>query len=354
MIKLADYSIVFEAEQFAALRALLSDNTYVSIFVLVDEHTLEYCLPILQDALKDYSLTVLQIQSGECYKTIDSCQFIWKELMNARATRKSLLLNLGGGVIGDMGGFCAATFKRGIDFVQIPTTLLAQVDASVGGKLGIDFSQLKNGIGLFSNPQMVCLYPAFFKTLPFEQLRSGFAEVIKHALIADSSYWQLILGVDLVQADWTAIVQQSVSIKQTIVASDPTEKGKRKILNFGHTIGHALESLSWQTTVPLLHGEAVAIGMIAEAYISQRLLGLDQRTLTAITTYIATVYPYYEVSSFSEAAILALIKQDKKNENQRNAFSLITAIGEASYNHPVEDDLIIDSLLYYRRVYQTI
>lgn len=354
MIKLADYSIVFEAEQFAALQALLSDNTYATIFVLVDENTVEYCLPVLKDALKDYSFSVIQIQSGECYKTIDSCQFIWKQLMDAKATRKSILLNLGGGVIGDMGGFCAATFKRGIDFVQIPTTLLAQVDASVGGKLGIDFLQLKNGIGLFSNPQMVCLYPAFFKTLPFEQLRSGFAEVIKHALIADSSYWQLISGIDIAQADWADIIQKSVSIKQSIVASDPTEKGRRKILNFGHTIGHALESLSWQTTVPLLHGEAVAIGLIAEAYISHRLLGLDQRVLTIVAQFIASIYPYYAVSNFSETAILALIQQDKKKENQYKAFSLVKAIGKASYNQHVEDALILDSLLYYKQVYQTI
>jgi 3-dehydroquinate synthase len=353
MIKLPDYKIVFETQQFSGLRSLLSEKNYAAIVLLVDENTASFCLPLIQDALKEYEYLVVRIQSGESYKTLDTCQYIWKRLMHNKLTRKSVLINLGGGVIGDMGGFCAATFKRGIDFVQVPTTLLAQVDASVGGKLGVDFNQLKNGVGLFANPQLVCLYPLFFQTLPFEQLRSGFAEVIKHALISDLSYWQQIVTVHLNTADWLPIVRQSVMIKQSIVEKDPTEKGCRKILNFGHTIGHAIESLSWDTSKPLLHGEAVALGMIAEAYISNRLLGLSEVELNELTAFIKSIYPFYSLSAIAEDQILELIKQDKKKERKSNAFSLITAIGKASYNHHVEDALILESLLYYQRVYQS-
>ena len=353
MIKLLDYKIVFETQEFSELRTLLSEKDYAAIVLLVDENTASFCLPLLQDVLRKHEYLVVQIQSGESHKTLDTCQYIWKYMMHNKLTRKSLVINLGGGVIGDMGGFCAATFKRGVDFVQVPTTLLAQVDASVGGKLGVDFYQLKNGVGLFANPQLVCLYPLFFKTLPFDQLRSGFAEVIKHALIADVSYWQQIVGINLGNVDWLPIVRQSVLIKKSIVEKDPTEKGCRKILNFGHTIGHAIESLSWETSKPLLHGEAIALGMIAEAFISYRLLGLNQAALNELTAFIQSIYPFYSLSEIDEQAILDMIKQDKKKERNLNAFSLITAIGKASYNHHVEDALIVESLLYYQQVYQS-
>lgn len=352
MIQLSEYTILFEADAWEALRGFLAKKVQDEIFVLVDENTAVHCLPILREAVQISELKVIQVASGEAHKTIDTCQFIWTQLAQMRASRKAVLLNLGGGVIGDMGGFCAATYKRGIDFIQIPTTLLSQVDASVGGKLGVDFGLIKNGIGLFQNPKTVCISTMFFNTLPEAEIRSGFAEILKHALIADRSYWQQLQMVDLSQGNWSAVVEQSIRIKKDIVKQDPFEKGLRKVLNFGHTIGHAIESLSWQSSAPLLHGEAVAIGMLAEAYISHQLLGLDADMLQQIALTITKIYPYWDIDLLDVDQILLLIQQDKKNEGKQRAFSLISSIGQASFNHVVNDDLIKASLDYYKSVYK--
>lgn len=352
MIQLSGYNIYFEADTWEALRRFLAKKALDEIFVLVDENTAVHCLPILREAVQITELKVIQVASGEAHKTIDTCQFIWSQLAQMQASRKAVLLNLGGGVIGDMGGFCAATYKRGIDFVQIPTTLLSQVDASVGGKLGVDFGLIKNGVGLFQNPKMVCISTMFFNTLPEAEIRSGFAEILKHALIADRSYWQQLQMVDLSLGNWSDLVRQSICIKKDIVEQDPYEQGLRKVLNFGHTIGHAIESLSWQSTAPLLHGDAVAIGMLAEAYISHQLLGLDADVLQQIASAIANMYPYWDIDILDIGQILSLIQQDKKNEGKQRAFSLIKSIGQASFNHMVDDDLIKASLDYYKSVYQ--
>lgn len=329
---------------------LLSTSHYSSIWVLVDENTENHCLPILQAALPKIAIHKISIPAGESYKNIDSCQYIWKELLHGNANRKSLLLNLGGGVIGDMGGFCAATYKRGIDFIQIPTTLLSQVDASVGGKLGIDFAQVKNAIGLFLQPKSVIIYPPFLKTLPERELYSGFAEIIKHALIANIQYWnrlQVIKNLNDPTLNWNELLTHSIGIKQQIVETDPLEKGLRKILNFGHTVGHAIESLSWETASPLLHGEAVAIGIICEAFLSVKLLGLSESELQSITHYIFSLYPSYKLSSLDKTALLNLMYQDKKNEATEISFSLLSAIGKAEWNIKADEKLILESLKYY-------
>ena len=256
MIQLQNYTIQFQNSHFLQLQEQLAAAQYSKIFVLVDSNTKNHCLPILKKALNNVALTSILIEAGEAHKNINTCQRIWNALIQQRADRNAVLLNLGGGVIGDMGGFCASTFKRGIDFIQIPTTLLAQVDASIGGKLGIDFALVKNSIGLFKNPKGVYLHPAFFNTLPKAELYSGFAEIIKHTLIADEHYWEQLLSFNnLEQNDWEPVIKQSLLVKKRIVEQDPLEKGIRKSLNFGHTIGHAVESLSWETTQPLLHGE---------------------------------------------------------------------------------------------------
>lgn len=348
-----NYPICFETADFNALRAHLATKNYQSIFVLVDEHTKAACWPILEAALVgDYPLQLIEIEAGEQHKNIATCEQIWLALLAGQASRKSLLLNLGGGVIGDMGGFCAATFKRGMEFIQIPTTLLSEVDASVGGKLGIDFHSVKNGIGLFQNPQMVLIHPPFLKTLAKRELYSGFAEVIKHALIQDAEHWEKLLNYPNLEEikDWTSIIKHSIKIKASVVESDPHEKGLRKILNFGHTIGHSIESLSWETDQPLLHGEAIAIGMITEAYLSHQLLDLSREELDEICNYILKLYPHYSLESLEEERLIQLMLQDKKNEGDRILCSLPSRIGHAEYNIKASPDWIKKSLGFYQNL----
>jgi len=346
-------AIHFETPQFSQLLQCLQNKYYSAVWILVDENTKRDCLPILEQALKGIVATAyIEIAAGEQHKNIDSCQYIWQGLLAGQADRKALLLNLGGGVIGDMGGFCAATYKRGIDFVQIPTTLLAQVDASVGGKLGIDFQLVKNAIGLFGTPQMVCILLDFLRSLPKRELYSGFAEIIKHSLIADKAHWkkiQLLQDLNNENIDWAALIAHSVAIKSQVVSEDPYEKGLRKILNFGHTIGHAIESLSWEGEQPLLHGEAVVIGMVCEAYLSHLILGMSEQELTEIIAYLRSIYSVYDLSVFEEKELLQLMYQDKKNEGKGIAFSLLPTIGQAQFNVLATEAQITDSLHYYHK-----
>lgn len=354
MIVLQDYSIHFQTAAFSQLNQQLADAAYSKIFILVDQNTLEHCLPIVQKALSNFKLYPICIKAGEQYKNIETCQYIWQQLMLQQADRKSVLLNLGGGVIGDMGGFCASTFKRGMDFIQIPTTLLAQVDASIGGKLGIDFAEVKNSIGLFNNPKAVYLYTTFFDSLPQKELYSGYAEVVKHALIDDSVYFQQLLEYSLEkQPNWLAIVERSLQVKKHIVEQDPFEQNVRKSLNFGHTIGHAIESLSWETDQPLLHGEAVVIGMITESYLSTQLCQLSNNDLKLISQYLLQYYPKYDLSQLDYTAILELIQQDKKNEHNQTRFTLLEKIGQFNINIQVSKELIIEALNYYQQLIQT-
>ena len=253
-------------------KRFLDDKKYSRVIILVDAHTEKLCLAPNRNRFPDDAY-IISIPPGEQNKNLDTVQMIWQELFMALADRQALLVNLGGGVIGDMGGFCAATFKRGFDFVQMPTTLLAQVDASIGGKLGIDFAQVKNSIGVFANPKAVFISPEFLNTLSGRERLSGFAEIIKHALIADVKQWDLIKKIDTVEGiNWEKYIIPSLKIKQHIVEIDPFEKRERKALNFGHTIGHAVESFALETSEPLTHGEAIAIGMVCELYLSKKIL----------------------------------------------------------------------------------
>lgn len=348
MIELQDYSIQFQDKNFVQLQAQLTTTAYSKVFVLVDNNTQMHCLPILKEALKAIELHVITIKAGEVHKNISTCQLIWRTLMEQQADRKSVLLNLGGGVIGDMGGFCASTFKRGIDFIQIPTTLLAQVDASIGGKLGIDFGLVKNSIGLFNNPKAVYLYPDFFKTLPTKELYSGYAEVIKHALIQNNTaFAELVNTTSIDTSQWKLVVRDSLLVKKSIVEQDPFEKNIRKSLNFGHTIGHAIESLSWETDQPLLHGEAVALGMITECYLSYKLIDFSEKQLELVSNYLLQLYPKYDLKRLDQAQILRLIQQDKKNEHQQICFTLLEKIGTFKINVHASDILILEALDYY-------
>jgi len=264
--------------------------------------------------------------------------------------RKALLINLGGGVVTDMGGFAASTYKRGIDFIQIPTTLLAQVDASVGGKTGIDMDNVKNIIGTFTQPQAVFISNKFLNTLDERQLKSGFAEVIKHGLIYDKNLYEYTksIFIDAIPSD---LVMRSVKIKNEIILQDPKEQGLRKILNFGHTIGHAVEGYSLvHDADPLLHGEAIAIGMICEAYLANKLNGLSDLDLHDIVNTFTHRYTFYTLPTNIDQELLDLMGNDKKNEGKKLGFALLSEIGRCSEQFFIEEDLIIESLNYYRNL----
>jgi 3-dehydroquinate synthase len=326
----------------------LKDKGIEQGVIIVDENTKKHCLPFLGDLNKHhYHFESIEIKAGEEEKTLNTCQKIWMQMTNARLDRKAIVINLGGGVIGDMGGFCAATYKRGIKFIQIPTTLLSQVDASVGGKLGIDFDHYKNHIGVFQEPEAVIICFDFLKTLDSKELRSGFAEVIKHALIADAAAWHTIKTQSLADQQWNEVIPHSVNIKYKITTEDPTEQGLRKVLNFGHTLGHAVESYFLEKGNRILHGEAIAIGMIMEAYLSFEKKFISLEELKEIENYLLKIYDKISIPEESIDDIIALTLQDKKNEQGLVLFSLLEKIGKANWNQPINAELMKKAILYY-------
>lgn len=356
ILQLSDYNI-YVGSVAEGLAQFLDGKSYSRYVVLCDENTEKHCLPILEQHFPKLDFLTVKIPDGEAYKNIDTCQSIWRQLMVAGIDRKALMLNLGGGVIGDMGGFCASTFKRGLDFVQIPTTLLSQVDASIGGKLGIDFANVKNSIGLFCNPKAVLIDSIFLKTLSERELRSGFAEIIKHGLIADEFLWGEIgklgnweigkLGNYENGEFLNFLISQSLKIKQRVVEEDPFEKGIRKALNFGHTIGHAVESLFLETEHPLLHGEAIAIGMICESWLSHKTLHLPEADLQNIKKFLTQLYGHTIIPEKDFDILLDIMQNDKKNEQDRINFSLINPIGNCVINQYVDNEAILESMRYY-------
>jgi len=331
------------------LGRFIEDGKYPEegVFILVDSQTETHCLThVLELSSRFKSGNVISISNGEEHKNIQTCSDVWGDLSKAGADRKSLLVNLGGGMITDLGGFVASTYMRGIDFINLPTTLLAQVDASIGGKVGVDLHNLKNQVGLFNNPNAVFIYPEFLKTLDKRQLLSGMAEVLKHGLIADANYWELAKsGTE--SLDWEAIISKSIEIKNKIVQQDPLESGPRKMLNFGHTIGHAIETCSLNNKRSLLHGEAVAIGMICESYLSNKLTGLSSKSLEDITSSMLKLYKPFDLEETSYANLLELMRHDKKNKGGKMNFTLLRRIGDAVIDQLCNDDLITESLIYY-------
>ena len=302
----------------------LDISGYSKIAILVDENTKRDCLPKIPQLENSI---IIEIKSGEKHKNINTCNFIWKQLTAHNFDRNSLLINLGGGVIGDMGGFAASTYKRGISFIHIPTTLLAMVDASVGGKLGIDFQDFKNQIGLFNNPESILINPDFLETLPENQLKSGFAEVVKHALILDKNLWKEIISVPFNKLNWRKIIENSINIKNKIVLSDPYEKGERKKLNFGHTFGHAVESYYLEKGNPILHGEAVLMGILLEVEIS----AISQEQNNEIKNYIFSNFTLPFTPKKSD--LLPFLMNDKKNKVGKINFNLLTSIGSCSVDN---------------------
>ncbi|SEJ69480.1 3-dehydroquinate synthase [Dyadobacter sp. SG02] len=330
-----------------SLPDFLSSKQYSKIVVIADNNTKRHCYPILKAFLPKHS--VVTVPSGEAHKTLATCEKIWEAMTKEELDRHALVINVGGGVIGDMGGFCAAVYKRGIDFIQVPTTLLSQVDASVGGKLGIDFQGFKNHLGVFNIPKSVLIDPVFLKTLPEREIRSGFGEVIKHCLIADGAKWEEIRAKDFEQQNWPDLIAHSVKIKQQVVDQDPTEKGLRKILNFGHTLGHAVETCFLNKTANqrLFHGEAIAVGMIMEAYLSFERKMIDQQTLTDIEEFLFATYGKVKIKPEDIEEIIALTRQDKKNKGKEIRFSLLKGAGQCAFDIVVTAAEMRRSIAYY-------
>src|SRR5210317_1448664 len=272
--------ITYGQKSLEALSQKITTKKYSSVFVLVDTHTEQYCLERFFENCPLEIDVVLTMNAGEENKNLSTCEYLSNELSDQGADRNSSLINLGGGVVTDLGGFVACTFKRGIDFYNVPTSLLAMVDASVGGKTGIDFGPLKNQIGIIQEPVQVIIDSHWLQTLPDVELRSGFSEMLKHGLIADKAYWNTLQSLTTLSPNALApYIERSVELKKDVVLEDPTEKHLRKILNYGHTLGHAIESyyLHHPTQKRLLHGEAIAIGMITEAYLSVAYCGMSMK-----------------------------------------------------------------------------
>ena len=334
-----------EVELAAIVKALAVDR----VFVLVDENTAECCLSRVD--LLEFNPFVIKIKAGDEGKTIDAAIGIWNELVDNGATRSSLLINFGGGVVTDLGGFVAATFKRGMKFVNVPTTLLGVVDAATGGKTGVNFRGLKNEIGVFAEAEKVLIDTRFFETLDFKNRLSGYAEMVKHALIADPILLEQTLSYDLDLFDGgrlSLLLKQNLDIKESIVERDPKEKGQRKALNFGHTVGHAFESLSYEVSRPMLHGFAVMWGMVAELYLSFVKLKFDKNILLQILAFTKEYYGAFPYTCKQYDRLYELMTHDKKNSGGLINFTLLAGVGDVRINQNVTKEELFEALDFIR------
>jgi len=345
------YTVHFNETCYEQLNAYLKARLFSIIFVIVDTNTHDSCLQkFLSQMETKVPIEIIEIEAGEQHKTIDTCVGVWNALSDLGADRKSLVINLGGGVVTDLGGFVACTFKRGLKYINVPTSLLAMVDASVGGKTGVDLGNLKNQIGIINSGEMVLVDTSFLETLSQDHLRSGMAEMLKHGLISSRDYWNRVSNLsenNLESLD--QLIYESVLIKHDIVELDPYESGIRKYLNFGHTLGHAIESyfLSHPNKEDLLHGEAIAIGMILESYISSELVGFPKTDVEQITKVIHSIYKSVSIDMADYGPIIELLKYDKKNEHGNINFVLLEAIGKPKRDCLVENALIVKAFKFY-------
>ncbi|MBQ3769462.1 MAG: 3-dehydroquinate synthase [Prevotella sp.] len=336
-----------------SLNEAIAACQYDQLFVLVDTTTERLCLPVVADydCMRDAQRIV--IPDTDTHKTLDSVTHVWSELQRLGATRHSLMINLGGGMVTDLGGFAASTFKRGIQYINIPTTLLSMVDASVGGKTGFNFGGLKNEIGVFSNASSVILDTTFLRTMDRENLLSGYAEMLKHGLISNDSMWAELLAFlesleNLDHLDSLApMLAESVAVKQRIVTEDPTEHGIRKALNLGHTAGHAFESLALERK-PVLHGYAVAYGLIVELYLCCVKTGFPQHKMRQTVAAIKSLYGRMPITCDDYPQLLALMHHDKKNTGHDINFTLLGDVGDIRINQTASEDEIRDALDFYR------
>ena len=349
-------SLIITSDFSGDLRSSIQTIAPDRLFVLVDDHTAQYCWPRLEEALKALvgefpPATLITIASSDEAKTLDTLASVWTALSQGGATRKSLLINLGGGMVTDLGGFAASTFKRGIAFINIPTTLLAMVDASVGGKTGINFCGLKNEIGVFNNASTVIIDTQFLRTLDHENLLSGYAEMLKHGLIYSDVELKCLLCFDLEEVDYVELaemVARSVAVKQRIVLEDPLEHGLRKALNLGHTAGHAFESLAMAEGRTVLHGYAVAWGLVCELYLSATRCGFPTGRLHQVRQFVAANYGHFAFTCKEYDRLYELMTHDKKNTAGHINFTLLGAVGDIRINQAASKDDIFEMLDFYR------
>ncbi len=343
--------IIISENPEQSLTKAIQQLSFDKLFILTDENTNRFCLPLICNITCLKRAETLLIGAGDTHKTLDTLASVWKVLGNKGASRHSLLINLGGGMVTDLGGFAASTFKRGIPYINIPTTLLAMVDAAVGGKTGINFNGLKNEVGVFSPARSVIIDTEFLKSLDSENLCSGYAEMLKHGLISTEKHWAELLNFPILQPDYKALqelVAHSVQIKERIVEQDPFEKGIRKALNLGHTVGHAFESLALEQNRPHLHGYAVAWGLVCELYFSCLKTGFSKDKLRQTINFIKENYGVFTFDCKQYDRLYEFMTHDKKNEAGIINFTLLGGIGDIRINQPATKEEIFDMLDFYR------
>ena len=341
--------VVISHDLRKALTEAIGEVSHDRLFILTDDITRQLCLPVIADFDCVQGAHVITIGATDANKTLDSLSHVWSDLQRKGATRHSLMVNLGGGMVTDLGGFAASTFKRGISYINIPTTLLSMVDASVGGKTGINFGGLKNEIGVFNNARSVILDTTFLSTLDEENMLSGYAEMLKHGLISNDAMWAELLSDELLvnSEQLAAALEKSVAVKQRIVTEDPTEQGIRKALNLGHTAGHAFESLALERQ-PVLHGYAVAWGLIVELYLCCVKTGFPADKMRQTVTFIREHYGRMAVTCDDYPRLLELMHHDKKNTGNTINFTLLGNIGDIRINQTATEDEIREALDFYR------
>lgn len=335
------------------LENIISESKNDKFFILTDSNTNKNCLNMLHCSELIANAHIITIKADDTNKNIESTAHVWKELSDNGCTRHSCLINIGGGMVTDLGGFAASTFKRGIDFINIPTTLLSMVDASVGGKTGINFNGLKNEIGVFNDAKAVIIDTAFLKTLDQHNICSGYTEMLKHSLLKDYKMWVQHINFNLYSPDFDPLlnmIKESVEVKERIVSEDPHESGIRKALNLGHTAGHAFESYAMHTNRPILHGYAVAYGIICELYLSHALQGFPLDKMRQTVNFIKENYGRMNITCDDYESLYSLMKHDKKNTGNEINFTLLKDVGDIKINQTVSKELILESLDFYREI----
>lgn len=344
-------SIIFTGNVASKLSEILKQTDYDKLFVLTDETTHRLCLDRLSQCEEILGAANIIIGAGDVCKNVESLTHVWQALGEGGGSRRSLMINLGGGMVTDLGGFAASTFKRGIRFINIPTTLLAMVDASVGGKTGINFNGLKNEVGVFNDAIHVLIDTNFLATLDQQNLCSGYAEMLKHGLISNTADWAELLNFDLFNADLkvlSQLLEKNIQVKERVVTEDPHEKGIRKALNVGHTVGHAFESFAMKSGRPVLHGYAVAWGMICELYLSVVKLGFPKDKMRQTVSFIRENYGTLAFDCKDYDMLYELMKHDKKNTQGFINFTLLEDVGEIKLNQTASHDEIFEMLDFYR------
>lgn len=344
--------IIISRDLCQSLTQAIEEVKHDLLFVLCDETTERLCLPVVSDSECMNNAQRIVIPATDTHKTLESLTHVWSELQRMGATRHSLMVNLGGGMVTDLGGFAASTFKRGMPYINIPTTLLSMVDASVGGKTGINFGGLKNEIGVFNNARSVILDTIFLRTMDYENICSGYAEMLKHGLINNEEMWAELMNFSLELNDESLetlgrMVAESVAVKERIVTEDPTEHGIRKALNLGHTAGHAFESLALERK-PVLHGYAVAWGMIVELYLCCVKTGFPQDKMRQTVAFIKENYGRMAITCDDYPHLIELMHHDKKNEGNSINFTLLGGIGDIRINQTASEEEIMEALDFYR------